>query len=274
MLPMHKRTAAQSWDASQNTDSNQPEAKSVPGSHKAAQLAANLHLQETEILNYNHPSLQELISERGWKELPEYDRIGVIYDFVRNEIEFGYNSEDDIPASQVLAEGYGQCNTKGTLLMALLRGVGISCRFHGFTITKELQKGAITGLWYRLAPQEIIHSWVEVWRDGWINLEGFIIDDRFLKSVQKRFASSDGTFCGFGIATKNLQNPGVEWNGSDTYIQKEGIHRDLGIYDHPDQFYREHGSNLSGIKKALYSRFIRHRINANVRRLRANGGTN
>lgn len=65
--------------------------------------------------------------------------------FVRDEVTFGYNASDDLPASRVLADHIGQCNTKGTLLMALLRAVGVACRFHRFTIDKALQKGAITG---------------------------------------------------------------------------------------------------------------------------------
>jgi transglutaminase-like putative cysteine protease len=103
--------------------------------------------------------MQRLIAEHRWRDLNTYERIGAVYDFVRNEIAFGYNARDDLPASQVLADGIGQCNTKGTLLMALLRGVGVPCRFHGFTIDKTLQKGAITGLAYRLAPRNIVHSW-------------------------------------------------------------------------------------------------------------------
>jgi hypothetical protein len=45
--------------------------------------------------------------------------------------------------------------------MALLRAVGVPCRFHGFTIDKALQKGAITGVAYQLAPRNIIHSWAD-----------------------------------------------------------------------------------------------------------------
>ncbi|CAH8720987.1 transglutaminase-like domain-containing protein, partial [Paenibacillus thiaminolyticus] len=55
---------------------------------------------------------------------------------------------DDIPASEVLRDGRGQCNTKSILLMALLRKVGIPCRIHGFYIDKRMQKGALTGLVY------------------------------------------------------------------------------------------------------------------------------
>ena len=79
-------------------------------------------LQPTALLDFHHPALEALIRARGWRALPEFERIGAIYDFVRDEIPFGYNLTDDLPASQVLADGIGQCNTKGTLLMALLRG--------------------------------------------------------------------------------------------------------------------------------------------------------
>ena len=196
------------------------------------------------------------------------DRIGAVYDFVRNEIAFGYNEGDELPASSVLADGIGQCNTKSTLLMALLRAVGIPCRFHGFTIDKPLQKGAITGLAYWLAPQRIIHSWVEVSLEGrWIALEGFILDAPYLASLQRRFPQAR-RFCGYGAATPDLSAPGVEWRGQDTYIQKEGIADDFGVFDSPDAFYARHGSNLSGLKRWLYERVIRHAMNRNVARIR------
>mgnify|MGYP003526118560 FL=1 len=153
--------------------------------------------------------------------------------------------------------------------MALLRAVGIPCRFHGFTIDKPLQKGAITGLAYWLAPQRIIHSWVEIGLESrWIALEGFILDAPYLASLQRRFPQAR-RFCGYGAATPDLSAPGVEWQGKDTYIQKEGIADDFGIFDSPDAFYARHGSNLSGLKRWLYERVIRHAMNRNVARIRA-----
>ena len=227
------------------------------------------YLKETPLLDFNHPAFAELVNSRRWALLPEYERIGRIYTFVQNEIPFGYNEADDIPASQVLRDGYGQCNTKGTLLMALLRKCGIPCRFHAFTIDKKLQKGAISGLAFRLAPPNIIHSWVEVRYEGkWINLEGFIIDQPYLKSVQDRFPNVEGAFCGFAIATKNLKNPPIEWKGIDTYIQNEGITHDYGVFDAPDDFYGKHGANLSGIKRALFKHVVRKWMNSNISRIR------
>jgi transglutaminase-like putative cysteine protease len=226
-------------------------------------------LTATTLLDHHHPDIEALVARRGWRTLSPYDRIGAVYDFVRNEIAFGYNEGDELPASRVLADGIGQCNTKSTLLMALLRAVGIPCRFHGFTIDKPLQKGAITGLAYWLAPNRIIHSWVEVsHEDRWIVLEGFILDAPYLDSLQRRFPQAR-RFCGYGAATPDLSAPGVEWQGKDTYIQKEGIADDFGVFDSPDAFYARHGSNLSGLKRWLYERVIRHGINRNVARIRA-----
>jgi hypothetical protein len=239
---------------------------------EAATTSAELqrYLKQTRLLDFGHPAIARLVSDRGWTSLPEYERIGRIYEFVQNEIAFGYNEADDIPATHVLAVGYGQCNTKGTLLMALLRKCGVPCRFHAFTIDKALQKGAIAGVAYQLAPPNIIHSWVEVRYEGrWVNLEGFIIDRRYLNSVQGRFPTAEGAFCGFAIATKNLKKPPIEWEGTDTYIQNEGINHDYGVFDTPDDFYDQHGANLSGLKQFAFKHLVRRLMNANIARIRS-----
>lgn len=114
------------------------------------------YLKETLLLDYSCPNIQELIIERQWKDMDAYSRMKQIYDFIRDEILFGYNVDDYIPASKVLTDGYGQCNTKGILFMALLRGVGIPCRIHGFTIDKKLQKGAMTGIVYKKRTNKYI----------------------------------------------------------------------------------------------------------------------
>ena len=226
------------------------------------------HLSETRLLDFDALSISKLIEDRGWKDLPQQNRIGAVYDFVRDEVAFGYNRADDIPASEVLADGYGQCNTKGTLLMALLRGVGIRCRLHGFTIHKALQRGVVPELVYPLAPSEILHSWVEVeTEEGWINLEGFILDAPFLQSLQKEFSETE-SLCGYGAGTDCLSAPPVSWNGGSTYIQKTGIVRDFGTFDAPDDFYLKYSQNFGFARDFLYRHVIRHWMNARVRRIR------
>jgi len=226
-------------------------------------------LSETKLLDFSHGAIQSLVTGNGWAVLPARKKILTIYNFVRDGIAFGYNIDDAVPASRVLSDGYGQCNTKGTLFMALLRAVGVPCRLHGFTIGKALQKGAMTGLVYKSAPQEIVHSWVEVLFDGaWRNLEGFILDMKYLNALQRKYASFAGGFCGYGVATDDFRNPCVEWDGGDTYIQKEGIVRDFGLFDSPDEFFSKHAQEVSGFKKFLFRHYGRHAMNRNVRRLR------
>jgi transglutaminase-like putative cysteine protease len=228
------------------------------------------NLKTTPLLNYKDPSIQKLITDRNWMAMAEDARIGAIYDFVRDEIDFGYNASDDLPASAVLADGYGQCNTKTTLLMALLRGAGIACRFHGATIHKELQKGVVEGIFYRIAPESIIHSWAEIQFDGrWVGLEGVILDAPYLDGLRKSVAREGGPFIGYGAGTENIDDPPVTWCGTDTAIQATGVNRDFGVFDDPDDFYRQHGANFSGLKALLFKSVIRHRMNRRVASIRS-----
>lgn len=241
----------------------------TPGRGDNANALAML-TRSTRLLDLDHPAIQQLIAERHWRHLALFERIGAVYTFVRDDIAFGYNASDDLPASRVLAEGQGQCNTKGTLLMALLRAVDVPCRLHGFTIDKALQRGAITGIAYLFAPRHILHSWVEIWFDGrWIELEGFILDRPYLHALQTRFSEQTGPFCGYGAATPDLKSPPVDWQGQDTYIQRDGIDHDFGVFNSPDDFYARHGTNLTGLKRWLFLRWIRERTNRQVAAIRA-----
>ncbi len=227
------------------------------------------YLVETSILDFYNPNIEELIKSKRWKELNEISKIKEIYNFVRDEIKFGYNKSDDIKASEVLKDSYGQCNTKSILLMALLRGVNIPCRLHRFTIDKKLQKGAISGIWFKFAPKNIIHSWVEVkYKNKWYNLEGVIIDKAYLNKLQNKFKDCAGTFCGYGVYTQNFKNPRIDWNINDTYIQKLGINKDFGIFDSPDAFYFKHEQEMSLFKKILFILIIRRIMNNNVKQIR------
>lgn len=229
----------------------------------------NNYLKETPILDYNNHTIQELIKERKWQNLNTVERIKAIYNFVRDEIKFGYNIADNLPASSVLKDGYGQCNTKATLLMALLRATGIQNRIHGFTIDKALQKGAITSIWYQLSPKNILHSWVEVELEGvWYFLEGVILDKIYLGKLQEKFKNCNTAFCGYGVYTDNFINPKIDWNLDNTFIQKMGINQDFGLFYTPDDFYAEHQQELNSIKRFIFRNIVRHKMNKNVENIR------
>lgn len=212
------------------------------------------YLKETKMLNFYSAKISDLVREKGWLELDEFHKIKNIYEFVQNDILFGYNSTDILSAVEVLQDGFGQCNTKATLLMALLRSVNIPCRLHAFNVSKDFQKGALPQIIYLLAPKYILHTWVEVFfNDKWIALEGVIIDKDYLYTVQQKYTEYKGIFKKFAIATKDVETVNIDWTGNDVFIQKEAVVDDYGIFSSPDILFSKHTQNMSKIKLYLYS---------------------
>ena len=227
------------------------------------------YLKETGMLNYRAKSIDELVRSRKWKQLDEFERIGAIYDYVRNEILFGYNRSDLLTAEEVLADGYGQCNTKATLLMALLRAVGIPCRLHGTQVSKFFQKGATSGLISVLAPESIVHTWVEVLYKGqWIAMEGVITDEAYIQGVKKRFPDHAGEFKAYAISVPDLQSLDLNWKGEDLFVQNTSVVKDYGVFESPDVFFQEHKQTWNKMKDLAYVNFGRKMMNRNVARIR------
>lgn len=227
------------------------------------------YLKPTRLLDFKAASIERLIDQRGWRALTQPAYIAAVYTFVRDEIGLGYNAADDLPASQVLAEGYGQCNTKSILLMALLRARGVKCRLHGGIVHKRLQEGIVRGLFYLLAPRDIIHSWVEVLvADRWVALEGVILDSKYIEGLRAFLPEGTTSIEGFAAGTEDIRNPPVDWTGGDTSIQMKSLTRDLGVFDDPDSFFAKHGRNLSGLRQIIYRGLVRHLMNRRVDAIR------
>ena len=70
------------------------------------------NLIATKMLDFKHPDVQSLIERKKWKLLSKQNAILAIYNYVRDNIMFGYNLDDTLSASRVLSDGYGQCNTR------------------------------------------------------------------------------------------------------------------------------------------------------------------
>ncbi len=227
------------------------------------------YLEKTEMLNYDAESIQTLIKSRKWLEMDDYHKIGEIYDFVRNEILFGYNSSDLLTAEEVLKDGYGQCNTKATLLMALLRGVEIPCRLHGSEVSKYFQRGATSWIISVLAPERIVHTWVEVlYKDKWIALEGVITDECYIEAVREKFKHINGHFAKYAVAVPDLESLNLNWCGKDTFVQNDAVVMDYGVYDNPDIFFEQHYQTWSILKNFAYVHYGRKVMTRNVAKMR------
>ena len=96
------------------------------------------------------------IQNMKWKEMGEFERIKAIYNYVRDDVLFGYNIDDGISAQKYLQMVMDNVIQKELYLWHFYV-CNIPCRVHGFTIDKRLQKGAMTGFVYRNA-EVIFHS--------------------------------------------------------------------------------------------------------------------
>lgn len=228
-----------------------------------------IYLKDTAMLNYNAREITDLINARSWNNLNEYGKISAIYDFVQNEILLGYNVSDTITATQVLKDGIGQCNTKATLIMALLRAVGIPCRLHGAKVIKIFQRSLMPKLMSKMAPPYFVHTWAEVFYDGeWLSLEGVIADKKYIKGLQNLFPEYKGKFFDYAVAVKDFENLQIDWNGHDTAVQQEAVIEDFGVFDTPDEFYVNHAQPYRGVKKFLYEKFGRKIMTRAVAKIR------
>ncbi len=231
------------------------------------------YLAPTSILDYESPTIQEVLSDLKGAGDIKAQRIAT-YFFVRDRILFGYNPDrDSIPASQVLQDGIGHCNTKSTLLGALLRGLGVQCRFHFFWIDKKVQQGIFPKHIYEHHIKDgVLHAWVEAFTgECWATLEGVILDQKYLDSARKLFPETK-KFEGWGISCPDLSTVNTDWDGEgDTFIQKDSIMKDYGIFSSPDDYYKKNGDNLSNmnpIKRLIYRYLISRILTRRAERLR------
>ena len=52
------------------------------------------YLRETRMVDFSNPAIQKLIQNMKWKEMGEFERIKAIYNYVRDDVLFGYNIDD------------------------------------------------------------------------------------------------------------------------------------------------------------------------------------
>lgn len=229
------------------------------------------YLEPSHLLDYIHPTIEELITSKGWDTIKvKADLIGEVYTFVRDKIAYGYTKSFALPASKILKKGYGNCITKSTLLMALLRAVGIPCRFHAMTIRKVIFRGLLPKFSYKLVIDHPYHAWIEVqYNNKWLAMEGHIVDRPYIAKLQAKFPDYMGSFYGYGIAVLNFRNPDNRWNEDNTYVQNQAIEEDLGIFDTPDDFFTHCPESIAYTRSFRYRAVIRRRLNKSIMAVRA-----
>lgn len=160
----------------------------------------------------------------------DYQAIKAIHEFVAN-LPIGFDKEDS-PASHVLKKGRGQCITKTTLFIALLRAAGVPCRVHGWRLHKFVHKTHMPALVYMFSPKTTLFTYPEVYyKNKWMLLSQALYSRK----------QPDWGVCPFDDAVAR-KNP----------VKDEWIAQDLGVFWHPDAFVEKHGTNTDGWRKLAF----------------------
>jgi len=166
------------------------------------------------------------------------ERLRALFHYVRDGIRFGYPNDGDIvKASETIRLGFGQCNNKATLLLALARAAGLRARIHFSTIDKNIQKGIFPEWAFKRLPDDLSHSWVEVEVEGrWRRIDSFINDWDFYRAG-KRALRERGWRTGFSISCENGESD-PEFNiDEERFVQMDAVTGDHGTYDEPADYY-------------------------------------
>ncbi|TNF58224.1 MAG: transglutaminase domain-containing protein, partial [Burkholderiales bacterium] len=140
-----------------------------------------------------------------------------------------------VPSLTVLQRGRGDCHTKSTLLVALLRSVGIPSRLRFFSMPSTFLQGIID-----LEGLPIQHCCVEMLlENGWVTVDSHVVDQPLAHAAQSRLAA-EGRRVGYGMHVDGE----TAWDGhTPSFAQfcasdPDSLPtRDWGAFDDPYQFY-------------------------------------
>ncbi|MGI9428751.1 MAG: transglutaminase-like domain-containing protein [Bythopirellula sp.] len=201
------------------------------------------------------------------------DKVEKIFYFVRDEIEFFFPEDGDfVSASETIRTKRGQCNTKGTLFLALCKALGVPVKLHFSLISREIQKGFFSGLSYWLLPRKVSHSWIEVEVDGkWLRFDSYINDDPLHKAALKELDRL-GWQTGFSISRAEHGNTNEFRLDQEQFEQMGAVTDDHGTWEEPAEYYAsESYRNRPGPLRMFIYRLVVSNANRKVRKLREKG---
>jgi len=193
----------------------------------------------TSLADSDHPLVRETAETLIGGLTTPREKLRALFYYVRDEIRFGFPKNGDIvKASETIELGYGQCNTKAALLIALARAAGLEARVHFSTIDKSIQRGIFPAWAFRRLPAEFSHPWVEVKIEGrWRRIDSFINDEAFYRAGRAALRER-GWKTGFSISCESGESD-PEFNlDEEKFVQMDAVTGDHGTFADPADYYR------------------------------------
>lgn len=223
-----------------------------------------------KLADYEHPLVCETTVRLTSGEATTRRKLEKLFYYVRDDIKFAFPKKGDfVKASETIQTGVGQCNTKGTLFLALCRAVGIPARIHFSLIRKDIQRGLFSGFLYALMPPQISHSWIEVEIEGkWRRIDSYINDESFYQAAKVHLQEC-GWDTGYSVACSSGKSSSAFMIDEEMFVQMDAVTEDHGVWDDPVDYYSSplYKNRPSLIKQIIYRLFIGS-INRKVAHLR------
>ncbi len=222
------------------------------------------------LADYQNPTVCEVAHTLTQNESEIAGKVLRIFNFVRDEIKFGFPREGDwVAASKTLQIKIGQCNTKSTLFLALCKALNIPARIHFSLIKREIQHGVFPAFLYIFLPKKLSHSWIEVEIDQqWIQIDGYIDDLIYFRSARNKLTKS-GWNIGFAIACEGAAlSPDLNLK-QKKFVQMCAVIEDHGVWDEPVEYYQSNlYKNRLGMMRQFLYRLLIPLVNVRIEKIR------
>jgi hypothetical protein len=220
--------------------------------------------------DHEHPAVKAKAKELTRDQDSVMDKLRSIFHFLRDEIMFGFPPKwDEVKASEVLDYGYGYCNTKAILFLALCKASGINARIHNGSINIEIMRGIFPSFAFPFLPDSGGHSWVDVEIEGeWKSIDSYINDKVLYNNALDELKMSGRTTgysislmdgkssCDFNFGEKGFVHMGAVVEDHCTY-------QDLSEYMATDKYFRMNRLQLMSFP------LIASMSNRNIERIRS-----
>ena len=249
-------------------------AEAGPGAPPAAAndaeaQASERWLVDTPLLQHTHPKVRLTAKRLTQLKASPREQALACFQYVRALPYAAILAGASTSAPAVLRAGRGDCHTKTTLLVALLRSLGIPARMRVVTLGPGFLHG-ITDL----GSRTIEHAYAEVLLDGrWVATDAYAVDPRLAAAARARLRREQRRL-GYGVHVAGT----IHWDArNDAFGQfspgdAEGLPlRDWGAFDDPSQFYAQ--APVARLRLSLAGRLRwllgTRRVNRRVKKLRA-----
>ena len=225
---------------------------------------ADQWLGSTQLLDLDDPKLRIQAMRITQLASSATQKAVFIHDFVKSPPFGCVSAFDHIPAATVLRAGRGDCDTKNTLFVALLRAAGVPARLRFVTLSSKFLAGIID------IPQEsITHAVGEVYLSGrWVQTDTYVTDEQFeMRALRK--LEEQGLKIGLGIHVNADRN----WSGHQAshaqYSDQDPSSlplKDLGFAHDPKYFYSDRSNQerqrswTTRLKWMLVATVVNHRV--------------